>query len=155
MHVGEGQASPWAAALLSSASTPILVALDKLCVQHECEVVSAYADDIAICITSADRLQCVYAIFAQFKQAAALDLNMRKTVFVPISAGCAQVAAAEVRTLLSTTPWANALVDTSATLIGVVVGPEGSGLAFTAAFKKYAARVREIANLGLSLTQSI
>jgi hypothetical protein len=80
---------------------------------------------------------------------------MRKTVFVPISAGCAQAAAAEVRTLLSTTPWANALVDTSATLIGVVVGPVGSGLAFTAAFAKYAARVREIANLGLSLTQSI
>jgi hypothetical protein len=155
MGDGVGQGCPSAAALFVIGINPLLVALSKLCEEHECEIVSAYADDIAICITSADRLQCVYDIFAQFKQAAALDLNMRKTVFVPISAGCAVSAATELRAILALTPWANALVDTSATLIGILVGPVGSDSAFSGALKKFAARVREIADLGLSLTQSI
>jgi hypothetical protein len=155
MGDGVGQGCPSAAALFVIGINPLLVALSKLCELHECEIVSAYADDIAICVTSADRLQCVYDIFAQFKKAAALDLNMRKTVFVPITSGCADSAAIEVRATLSTTPWANALVDTYATLIGVRIGPVGCDSAFSAPLAKYAARVREIANLGLSMTQSI
>jgi hypothetical protein len=78
MNDGVGQGCPSAAALFVIGINPLLVGLNKLCVQHECEVVSAYADDIAICITSSDRLCCVYAIFVQFKNAAALELNMRK-----------------------------------------------------------------------------
>jgi hypothetical protein len=53
------------------------------------------------------------------------------------------------------TPWANAVVATNASLIGVLVGPVGSDSAFDAPLAKYAARVREIANLGLSLPQGI
>ena len=152
---GVGQGCPSAAALFVIGINPLLVALSKLRIPGTPEAVSAFADGIAMCVTSPERMRPVHALFLQFQSAAALRLNLQKTVFVPLCSGDADLAAVELRLALAGTPWSHALVDTSAVLIGIPVGPRCCAKAFTYALAKYSARVREIADLGLALHSNI
>ena len=134
---------------------PLLVALGKVIDASLGETVSSCADDIAMVVSSPDRMCVVHEIFSDCKRAAALSLNMKKTVFVPIVSGCARAAAAEIRAGLVGSPWKDVVVDTSAILIGIHIGPRGASTAATPALKKFATRSREIANLGFPPEASI
>ena len=66
---------------------PLLVALGQAIDAPIGETLSAYADDIAMVASAPHRMRAAHTIFSDFKRAAALSLNMRKTVFVPLVSG--------------------------------------------------------------------
>ena len=80
---GVGQGCPAASVLFIIGINPLLVSLDRV-LSCDCgEVLSAYADDIAMVLASPASLAPVAAEFAKFQAASALRINKKKTVFVP------------------------------------------------------------------------
>ena len=76
MWGGVGQGCPAAAGLFVVGIDPLLVALGRVIDTSIGETVSAFADDIAMVLSALARMSIVHAIFAQYKLAAALALDV-------------------------------------------------------------------------------
>ena len=106
----------------------------------ECTM-AAFADDTAMVLTNLWRLAPpVLKIYRDFGQFSNLQLNIDKTEIVPLW----PCHVSQLRRIIKDDmpEWAMAVVDTSATYLGVQVGPGRVGKEWTKALRKYEDRIQ-------------
>ena len=95
IKAGVGQGDPAAAGLFVIGIDPLLRQLVSCFCSPE--AVSAFADDIAVCTGSTNKLPLLAEVLKGFEKVSSLKINARKTILIPISAKPFETAAAEVK----------------------------------------------------------
>lgn len=143
---GVPQGCPMSGATFAVASLPLLLSLRDLLGE---DAVFGFADDVAILVRGMEELRAVAATFAAFSAATSLQLNIKKTVLVPLrGAEDWDATAAWYRRALAmvATQWSEMAIVASTAYLGQVVGPGATVAAqWAAAWSKHDSRVAELA----------
>ena len=134
MDRGVRQGCPISPLLFAAAVDVLLRILQKRLPES---TIRAFADDIGAVVTDLPAaLEVLERSFAEFKDMSGLELNIGKTVCIPLW----EKGMTEVPQILQNTAWSNLSVATHATYLGFVQGPGKESKSWEKAMAKYLSR---------------
>ena len=128
--------------LLFAAAVDILLRMIKSRI-GSCTI-KAFADDIATVVTDFPRDQALLArTFAEFERMSGLDLNIKKTICIPLW----EKGVDDVRSMLREGPWKDLAVQQHGTYLGLVQGPGKGSISWQKPITKYLKRCNSWCNI--------
>ena len=150
---GVRQGCPLSPLIFAICSHLLLTRLEAMLSAHE--VVSAFADDTAAVIRDWVRtLPCLATCFTEFQAISALELNIGKTVFIPLWP-CSNFERLRLLIRELVPRWGDIIIADRAKYLGFTIGPGACGHSWVGPLCKYAERATAWFHLPLGLFWNI
>ena len=141
VHSGVRQGCPLSGLLFALCADVLLSKLGRLLTRDE--VVRAFADDTAAVIDDyAKHLPMIAKIFEEYRQISGLQLNIKKTVFIPLWKAS---SIEQLRTLIKELcpGWEHIKIDSQGKYLGFIIGPGSGERSWCSPLAKYNQRIEK------------
>ena len=145
VYSGVRQGCPLSGLLFAICADVLLIRLEKA-LNGEDEVARAFADDTAVAVRDYTRtIATLASLFREYASISCLELNISKTVFIPL---WPMSSVKHLRNLITELcpSWRNICIDIKGKYLGYVIGPGSDDLSWNAPKKKFDSRVCEWVN---------
>ena len=148
---GVRQGCPLSPLLFAVASDLLLRRLNDLIPEA---VARAFADDLALVHSHImNKVQLLQDIFEEYHKLSGLELNIKKTVLVPLFPYTSSAVRAQLHE--SAPLWGQIGIENTAKYLGLYVGPGSSSLSWLAPMRKYLDRAKVWGAAGLGMCNNL